>query len=147
MNRLETPKGLRLHIGIFGRRNSGKSTLMNALVGQQISIVSAEPGTTTDPVEKTFELAPLGPVVFIDTAGFDDSGQAGMVQARSLAHRLLPALHRRGVGGLHTRQHQHQVLAAARVRHPPGHRAFALAQQPQQLHAAEPAHGLRSGRR
>ncbi len=74
---LETPKGLRLHIGIFGRRNSGKSTLMNALIGQSISIVSDQPGTTTDPVEKAFELAPIGPVLFIDTAGFDDVGALG----------------------------------------------------------------------
>ena len=76
----ETPKGLRLHIGIFGRRNSGKSTLMNALIGQSVSIVSDQPGTTTDPVEKTFELAPLGPVVFIDTAGFDDEGVLGALR-------------------------------------------------------------------
>ena len=74
---LETPKGLRLHIGLFGRRNSGKSTLMNALVGQPVSIVSDQPGTTTDPVEKPFELAPIGPVVFIDTAGLDDEGALG----------------------------------------------------------------------
>lgn len=79
---LETPKGLRLHIGIFGRRNSGKSTLMNALIGQSISIVSDQPGTTTDPVEKTFELAPLGPVVFIDTAGFDDEGALGELRVK-----------------------------------------------------------------
>ena len=79
---LETPKGLRLHIGIFGRRNSGKSTLMNALVGQQISIVSEEPGTTTDPVDKACELAPLGPVVFIDTAGFDDLGPLGKLRVQ-----------------------------------------------------------------
>ena len=77
---LETPKGLRLHIGIFGRRNSGKSTLMNALIGQSVSIVSDQPGTTTDPVEKTFELAPLGPVVFIDTAGLDDEGDLGALR-------------------------------------------------------------------
>ena len=82
MNILETPKGLRLHIGIFGRRNSGKSTLMNALIGQSISIVSDQPGTTTDPVEKTFELAPLGPVVFIDTAGFDDEGTLGELRVK-----------------------------------------------------------------
>ena len=78
---LETPKGLRLHIGIFGRRNSGKSTLMNALIGQSISIVSDQPGTTTDPVEKAFELAPLGPVVFIDTAGVDDDCDEGSLGA------------------------------------------------------------------
>lgn len=79
---LDTPKGLRLHIGIFGRRNSGKSTLMNALIGQSISIVSDQPGTTTDPVEKTFELSPLGPVVFIDTAGLDDEGVLGEMRVR-----------------------------------------------------------------
>ncbi len=77
MQVLETPKGLRIHIGIFGRRNSGKSTLMNALVGQAVAIVSPEPGTTTDPVEKAFELAPIGPVLFIDTAGLDDEGSVG----------------------------------------------------------------------
>jgi 2-iminoacetate synthase len=82
MSMLETPKGLRVQIGIFGRRNSGKSTLMNALVGQPVSIVSAEPGTTTDPVEKAFELAPLGPVLFIDTAGLDDAGVVGELRVR-----------------------------------------------------------------
>ena len=79
---LEAPKALRLHIGLFGRRNSGKSTLMNALIGQSISIVSDQPGTTTDPVEKAFELAPLGPVVFIDTAGFDDEGALGELRIK-----------------------------------------------------------------
>ncbi|MEN9493218.1 MAG: [FeFe] hydrogenase H-cluster maturation GTPase HydF [Pseudomonadota bacterium] len=74
---LDTPKGLRLHIGIFGRRNVGKSSLMNALTGQAVSIVSDVPGTTTDPVEKTLELAPLGPIVFVDTAGIDDEGVLG----------------------------------------------------------------------
>ncbi len=72
-----TPKGLRLHIGIFGRRNAGKSSVLNAFLGQQVSIVSEVPGTTTDPVEKTMELKPLGPVVFIDTAGLDDCGALG----------------------------------------------------------------------
>ena len=67
--RTETPKGLRLHIGLFGKRNAGKSSLMNALLSQNISIVSPVAGTTTDPVEKAAEFAPLGPVVFIDTAG------------------------------------------------------------------------------
>ncbi len=72
-----TTKGLRLHIGVFGRRNVGKSSIVNALTGQQVSIVSDVPGTTTDPVDKTMELKPIGPVVFIDTAGTDDKGQLG----------------------------------------------------------------------
>jgi [FeFe] hydrogenase H-cluster maturation GTPase HydF len=72
-----TPKGLRLHIGLFGRRNAGKSSLLNALVRQQVSIVSEVAGTTTDPVEKPMELLPLGPVLFIDTAGIDDAGALG----------------------------------------------------------------------
>ena len=76
----DTPKGLRLHIGLFGKRNSGKSTLMNALIGQAVSIVSEHPGTTTDPVEKAYELAPLGAVVFIDTAGLDDEGELGALR-------------------------------------------------------------------
>ncbi|MGE4526974.1 MAG: [FeFe] hydrogenase H-cluster maturation GTPase HydF [Rhodospirillaceae bacterium] len=73
----DTPKGLRLHIGVFGRRNVGKSSLVNALIGQAVSIVSPTPGTTTDPVEKAFEIQPLGPVLFIDTAGVDDEGALG----------------------------------------------------------------------
>ncbi len=72
-----TPKGLRLHIGLFGRRNVGKSSLLNALTRQEVSIVSAVAGTTTDPVEKPMELLPLGPVLFIDTAGVDDVGALG----------------------------------------------------------------------
>ena len=68
---------MRLHIGIFGRRNAGKSSLLNALVNQQISIVSPIAGTTTDPVEKPMELLPIGPVLFIDTAGVDDTGELG----------------------------------------------------------------------
>lgn len=78
----DTPKGLRLHIGLFGKRNSGKSTLMNALIGQPVSIVSAHPGTTTDPVEKAYELAPLGAVVFVDTAGLDDEGELGALRVQ-----------------------------------------------------------------
>ncbi len=71
------PKGLRLHIGLFGRRNAGKSSLLNALVRQEVSIVSEVAGTTTDPVEKPMELLPLGPVLWIDTAGIDDAGALG----------------------------------------------------------------------
>lgn len=78
LSRTETPKGLRLHIGLFGKRNAGKSSLMNALTHQSISIVSDVAGTTTDAVEKAAEFAPLGPVVFIDTPGVDDVGQLGL---------------------------------------------------------------------
>ncbi|MBN2374893.1 MAG: [FeFe] hydrogenase H-cluster maturation GTPase HydF, partial [Sedimentisphaerales bacterium] len=70
-------KGLRLHIGIFGRRNVGKSSLLNALTRQAVSIVSEVAGTTTDPVEKPMEMLPVGPVLFIDTAGIDDVGALG----------------------------------------------------------------------
>jgi len=73
----KSPKGLRLHIGLFGRRNAGKSSLLNAMTRQQVSIVSEIAGTTTDPVEKPMELLPLGPVLFIDTAGVDDVGALG----------------------------------------------------------------------
>ncbi|HNR98327.1 MAG TPA: [FeFe] hydrogenase H-cluster maturation GTPase HydF [Planctomycetota bacterium] len=73
----QTPKGLRLHIGIFGRRNVGKSSLLNALTRQTVSIVSDVAGTTTDPVEKPMELPPIGPVQFIDTAGIDDPSAVG----------------------------------------------------------------------
>jgi [FeFe] hydrogenase H-cluster maturation GTPase HydF len=76
-----TPKGLRLHIGIFGRRNVGKSSLLNALTRQEVAIVSPQAGTTTDPVEKPMELLPLGPVLFVDTAGLDDEGTLGAARA------------------------------------------------------------------
>ncbi len=72
-----TPRGNRLHIALLGRRNAGKSSLLNALTRQDVSIVSDVAGTTTDPVEKPMEMLPLGPVVFIDTAGIDDSGALG----------------------------------------------------------------------
>lgn len=72
-----TPKGNRLHIALFGRRNAGKSSLINALTKQETAIVSQVPGTTTDPVYKAMEILPLGPVVVIDTAGLDDTGELG----------------------------------------------------------------------
>lgn len=72
-----TPRANRPHIAIYGNRNAGKSSLLNAIVGQEISLVSKVKGTTTDPVTKTMELLPFGPVVFIDTAGLDDSGELG----------------------------------------------------------------------
>lgn len=73
---------MRLHIAIFGRRNTGKSSVLNALTGQNISIVSKEAGTTTDPVEKAMELLPIGPVLFIDTAGMDDTGALGKLRVK-----------------------------------------------------------------
>ncbi len=78
----DTPAGNRLHIGFFGRRNSGKSTLVNALAGQKIAIVSDVAGTTTDPVYKAMELKGIGPVELIDTAGFDDEGELGGLRVR-----------------------------------------------------------------
>ena len=73
----ETPLAERVHIGFFGRRNAGKSSVVNAVTGQEMSVVSAVKGTTTDPVYKSMELLPLGPVVIIDTPGFDDEGALG----------------------------------------------------------------------
>ena len=73
----ETPSGERTHIGFFGARNAGKSSLVNAVTGQELAVVSDVKGTTTDPVKKTMELLPLGPVVIIDTPGFDDEGKLG----------------------------------------------------------------------
>lgn len=72
-----TPKSLRLHIALFGRTNVGKSSFLNLITGQDISIVSEQPGTTTDVVEKTMELLPIGPVVLLDTAGLDDTTALG----------------------------------------------------------------------
>ncbi|MBI4976143.1 MAG: [FeFe] hydrogenase H-cluster maturation GTPase HydF [Spirochaetes bacterium] len=73
----QTPVSNRIHIGFFGRRNAGKSSLINAITGQELSIVSATPGTTTDPVGTAMELAGIGPVYLYDTAGIDDSGELG----------------------------------------------------------------------
>lgn len=82
MTQIQTaPRGMRLHIGIFGRRNAGKSSLLNMITSQNVSIVSDVAGTTTDPVEKPMELLPLGPVLFIDTAGMDDVGALGEERA------------------------------------------------------------------
>jgi [FeFe] hydrogenase H-cluster maturation GTPase HydF len=78
----ETPRGSRLHIAIFGRRNAGKSSLINALTDQDIAIVSSVPGTTTDPVYKSMEILPVGPVVIIDTAGIDDVGELGELRIK-----------------------------------------------------------------
>lgn len=76
----ETPSGERVHIAFFGRRNAGKSSLVNAFCGQEVSIVSDVKGTTTDPVYKAMELAPIGPVMIIDTPGIDDEGELGQLR-------------------------------------------------------------------
>ena len=78
----ETPSGERIHIGFFGRRNAGKSSLVNAVTGQDLAVVSDVRGTTTDPVTKAMELLPMGPVVIIDTPGFDDEGSLGELRIR-----------------------------------------------------------------
>lgn len=78
----DTPSGERIHIGFFGKRNAGKSSLVNAVTGQEMSVVSDVQGTTTDPVSKAMELLPLGAVVITDTAGYDDDGQLGEMRVR-----------------------------------------------------------------
>jgi len=71
----ETPSANRVSIGFFGKRNSGKSSLVNAVASQSLAVVSDVPGTTTDPVSKSMELLPVGPVLLVDTAGVDDEGE------------------------------------------------------------------------
>lgn len=83
-----TPSGERIHIGLFGRRNAGKSSIINAITGQNLAIVSDIEGTTTDPVIKSMELLPLGPVVVIDTPGLDDVGDLGALRIRK-AYQML----------------------------------------------------------
>lgn len=88
MSLQDTPRAERLHIGLFGRRNSGKSSLVNALTGQDIALVSEVAGTTTDPVYKAMELHGIGPAVFIDTAGFDDEGELGKMRVEKTRDAL-----------------------------------------------------------
>jgi len=83
-----TPSSERIHVGIFGKRNAGKSSLINAITGQNLAIVSDIKGTTTDPVLKTMELLPLGPVVLIDTPGLDDEGELGTLRIKK-AYQML----------------------------------------------------------
>lgn len=87
-----TPNADRLHIGIFGSRNSGKSTLINALTAQDLAIVSSCPGTTADPVSKAMEILPIGPVVITDTAGYDDVGELGALRTQK-TYRSLDKTH------------------------------------------------------
>ena len=78
----QTPSSERVHIGFFGRRNAGKSSVLNAVTGQDLAVVSDVKGTTTDPVQKSMELLPLGPVVVIDTPGIDDEGELGALRVK-----------------------------------------------------------------
>lgn len=100
----QTPRANRIHIGFFGRRNAGKSSLVNAVTGQQTAIVSEVKGTTTDPVEKAMEILPLGPVVLVDTAGLDDSSELGEQRIartmETLSHIQLAILVADGTVGL-----------------------------------------------
>lgn len=82
MSLQDTPRANRIHIGLFGKRNSGKSSLINALTGQEVAVVSEYAGTTTDPVYKSMEIRGIGPCVFIDTAGLDDEGELGELRVR-----------------------------------------------------------------
>jgi [FeFe] hydrogenase H-cluster maturation GTPase HydF len=84
----ETPSGERVHIGFFGRRNAGKSSLVNAITGQELAVVSETRGTTTDPVRKAMELLPIGPVLIVDTPGFDDEGTLGEKRVRKTKQEL-----------------------------------------------------------
>ncbi|MBR6471261.1 MAG: 50S ribosome-binding GTPase, partial [Victivallales bacterium] len=88
MNLNDTPSANRLHIGFFGRRNAGKSSVVNAVTGQEMSVVSETKGTTTDPVSKSMELLPLGPVVILDTPGYDDEGALGALRVRRARQTL-----------------------------------------------------------
>lgn len=88
MNLNQTPNANRVHIGIFGRRNAGKSSVINAITGQNLAIVSDVAGTTTDPVSKAMEILPLGPVVIIDTPGLDDVGELGEMRVQK-AYQVL----------------------------------------------------------
>lgn len=88
MSLTNTPRSNQLHIGIYGKRNSGKSSLINAITSQDIALVSEIAGTTTDPVYKTMEISGIGPCVFIDTAGFDDEGELGNKRIERTNHAL-----------------------------------------------------------
>ena len=114
---MKAPKSFRLHIGIFGRRNTGKSSLLNILTGQEVSIVSNIAGTTTDPVEKSMEFLPLGPVLFIDTAGVDDIGDLGEKRVK----KTMAVLDRTDLGIVVSNfaewgEYEHQLIAEFKKR-------------------------------
>ena len=88
MSMNDTPSGERVHIAFFGRRNAGKSSLVNAITGQELAVVSETRGTTTDPVRKAMELLPIGPVLIVDTPGFDDEGTLGELRVKKTRQEL-----------------------------------------------------------
>ena len=101
----DTPSSQRVHIGFFGKRNAGKSSVVNAVTGQDLAVVSAVKGTTTDPVYKAMELLPMGPVMIIDTPGFDDEGALGELRVRKTRQVLNKTDHAAGKGARYTRSH------------------------------------------
>ncbi|MBS5585468.1 MAG: sigma 54-interacting transcriptional regulator, partial [Clostridiales bacterium] len=111
MERNATPSGNRVHIGVFGLRNAGKSSVMNAITGQNASIVSEIKGATTDPVSKAMELLPAGPVVITDTPGLDDEGPLGEERMRR-ALRVLETGEFMKVGSSVTQKTDVRVVAA-----------------------------------
>ena len=121
MSLQETPSGERIHIGFFGVRNAGKSSLVNAVTGQDLSVVSDVRGTTTDPVRKAMELLPLGPVVIVDTPGFDDEGALGELRVKKTREILgscdIAILVADGTAGL--RQEEETLLTLIRQRRIP----------------------------
>ena len=96
----DTPSSERLHIAFFGRRNAGKSSVVNAVTGQPLAVVSDVRGTTTDPVYKAMEILPLGPVMIVDTAGIDDEGELGRLRVENPAGQPLRVLDISGIDRL-----------------------------------------------
>ena len=119
MSLTDTPNANRLHIALFGRRNSGKSSLINALTGQDIALVSNTPGTTTDLVSKAMEIQGIGPCLFIDTPGFDDEGELGELRIS----RTLKAIEKTDIALLlcedTTFSHEKEILALLKEKNIP----------------------------
>ena len=117
-----TPRGMRMIVALAGRRNAGKSSLVNAITGQKVAIVSEQAGTTTDAVAKPYELLPLGPVTFYDTAGLDDTGELGgqrVAASRKVLYRSDMVLMVVGEEGL--RSEERRVGKECRSRWSPYH--------------------------
>ena len=119
MSLTDTPNANRLHIALFGRRNSGKSSLINALTGQDTALVSDTPGTTTDLVSKAMEIQGIGPCLFIDTPGFDDEGELGELRIS----RTLKAIEKTDIAlllcGDTTFSHEKEMLALLKEKNIP----------------------------